>query len=175
MSRKEIPNLTPARSEEVSEIDLAMMERAIELARKVGDTGEVPVAAVLYHGTTIIAEAANAREATHDPTAHAELLAISRAGRALKRWRLIDCSMAVTLEPCPMCAGALVNARLGRLLFGATDPKAGACQTLYRIPEDERLNHRVTVIGRVLDERCAGLLSEFFAMRRKGGGGECGS
>ena len=159
-------NLTPARSDEVSETDVAMMERAVELARKAGELGEVPVAAVIYREDTIVAEASNEREATLDPTAHAELLALSRAGRALGRWRLIDCSMAVTLEPCPMCAGAMVNGRLGRLLYGASDPKAGACGTLFQIPTDMRLNHRVTVIGGVLADRCAALLSEFFANRR---------
>ncbi|UCD76896.1 MAG: nucleoside deaminase [Phycisphaerales bacterium] len=142
------------------------MERAIDLARRAGETGEVPVAAVLYRGEAIVAEAVNARESTADPTAHAELLALSRAGRTLGRWRLIDCSLAVTLEPCPMCAGAMVNGRLGRLLYGASDPKAGACGTLFQIPTDERLNHRVTVIGGVLADRCAALLSDFFAERR---------
>ena len=159
-------NLTPARSAEVDETDLAMMERALKLAREAGEAGEVPVAAVVYRGGTVISEAINARESTTDPTAHAELLALSRAGRSLGRWRLIDCSLAVTLEPCPMCAGAMVNARLGRLLYGASDPKAGACGTLYEIPSDGRLNHRVTVIGGIEADRCAALLSEFFADRR---------
>jgi tRNA(adenine34) deaminase len=159
-------NLTPARSADVDETDLAMMQRAIRLAREAAETGEVPVAAVVYRGETVVSEALNAREATADPTAHAELVALSLAGRRLGRWRLIDCSMAVTLEPCPMCAGAMVNARLGRLLYGASDPKAGACGTLYEIPTDGRLNHRVTVIRGVLADRCASLLSEFFANRR---------
>ncbi|MHC4416363.1 MAG: tRNA adenosine(34) deaminase TadA [Planctomycetota bacterium] len=150
----------------VTSTDLAMMERAIALAAGAAERGEVPVGAVVYKGNRIIAEAANNREASADPAGHAELLALSSAGRALGDWRLNDCGLAVTLEPCPMCAGAMVNARLGRLVYGADDPKAGACRTLYRIPTDERLNHRVTVIGGVLAERCQELLCEFFNERR---------
>jgi tRNA(adenine34) deaminase len=146
--------------------DVAMMQRAIALAAQAAGAGEVPVAAVVYRDERILAEAANNRQATGDPTGHAELVAIREAGRTLGHWRLVGCSMAVTLEPCPMCAGAMVNARLGRLVYGADDPKAGACRTLYRIPTDERLNHRVTVIGGVLADRCATLLQEFFACRR---------
>jgi tRNA(adenine34) deaminase len=146
--------------------DLAMMERAIKLATRAAEAGEVPVAAVLYQDQRILAEAANNRQTTADPTGHAELVALREAGRVLGHWRLVDCSLAVTLEPCPMCAGAMVNARLGRLVYGADDPKAGACRTLYHIPTDERLNHQVSVIGGVLAEPCARLLREFFACRR---------
>jgi tRNA(adenine34) deaminase len=146
--------------------DLAMMTRAIDLAASAGEAGEVPVAAVVYQGQRILAEAANNRQATADPTGHAEIVALREAGQALGHWRLNDCSLAVTLEPCPMCAGAMVNARLGRLVYGADDPKAGACKTLYSIPTDRRLNHQVTVIGGVLDEQCARLLSDFFECRR---------
>ena len=146
--------------------DLAMMTRAIELAAEAAEAGEVPVAAVVYREERILAEAANNRQATADPTGHAELAALREAGRALGHWRLNDCSLAVTLEPCPMCAGAMVNARLGRLVYGADDPKAGACRTLYHIPTDRRLNHQVTVISGVLDEQCARLLSNFFECRR---------
>jgi tRNA(adenine34) deaminase len=152
---------------DVSQTDLAMMERAIELAGKAAAIGEVPVGAVIYRGSKIIAEGYNLRESECDPTGHAELLAISKAGRALGEWRLTDCTLAVTLEPCPMCAGALVNARLGRLIYGATDPKAGACHTLYTIPVDQRLNHRVTMIGGVLAARCQKLLKDFFQQRRQ--------
>jgi len=150
----------------VTAVDLAMMERAILLARQAAAQGEVPVGAVVYRGNQIIAEGFNLRENSRDPVAHAELLAISRAGRALKEWRLTDCSLAVTLEPCPMCAGALVNARLGRVLYGARDPKAGACHSLYRIPTDKRLNHSVETIPDVLGVRCGDLLREFFQKRR---------
>lgn len=151
---------------EVDPLDLRMMERAIELARSAAGAQEVPVGAVVYRGEEIVAEAANNREATGDPTGHAELVALREAGRRLGTWRLDDCSMAVTLEPCPMCAGALVNARLGRLIYGAYDPKAGACCTLFDIPADNRLNHRVEMIGGVEEDRCAELLRSFFRRRR---------
>lgn len=150
----------------VTDIDLKMMRRAIELGELAAASDEVPVGAVIYRGDTIIAEAANNREATGDPVGHAELLAISEAGKKLSEWRLSDCTLAVTLEPCPMCAGALVNARVGRLIYGTTDPKAGACNTLYRIPTDARLNHKVEVIGGVMADECAKLLKDFFKRRR---------
>lgn len=152
---------------DVTAIDLAMMERAIALGEKAAAVDEVPVGAVVYRGSKIIAEGHNLRESSNDPVAHAELLAISRAGRALGEWRLNDCSLAVTLEPCPMCAGALVNARIGRVLYGAADPKAGACHTLYRIPTDRRLNHEVQLIQGVLADRCAQLLKDFFRRKRE--------
>lgn len=151
----------------VDALDLRMMDRAIELARSAANNDEVPVGAVIYRGDEIVAEAANNREATGDPTGHAELVALRIAGERLGTWRLDDCSMAVTLEPCPMCAGALVNARLGRLIYGAFDPKAGACCTLYEIPSDRRLNHRVEMIGGVEEQRCAELLRAFFRRRRE--------
>jgi tRNA(adenine34) deaminase len=151
---------------EATPTDLAMMRRALDLAAAAAEAGEVPVAAVVYQGERVLAEAANNRQATADPTGHAEIAALREAGRTLGHWRLADCSLAVTLEPCPMCAGAIVNARLGRLVYGADDPKAGACRTLYSIPTDRRLNHQVTVIGGVLDDQCARLLSDFFECRR---------
>ncbi len=158
--------LHTGRHEDVTEIDIAMMQRAIELARKAAAIGEVPVGAVVYRGEQILAEAYNLRETSNDPTGHAELLAISLAGKKRAEWRLTDCSLAVTLEPCPMCAGAMVNARLGRLIYGTTDPKAGACHTLYHIPTDSRLNHRVEVISGVMADQCAKLLTDFFQQRR---------
>lgn len=158
---------TQRRSPGVSEIDLRMMERAIRLAARAAEGGEVPVGAVVYRGDEVIAEAVNNRENDRDPLGHAELLAIRAAGRCLDAWRLSECSLAVTLEPCPMCAGAIVNARVGRVLYGATDPKAGACETLYRITGDRRLNHRPEVIGGVYGERCAELLREFFRRLRQ--------
>ncbi|MCP4833781.1 MAG: nucleoside deaminase [Phycisphaera sp.] len=151
---------------EIDPVDLSMMERAIELARSAGGANEVPVGAVIYRGEEILAEAANNRETTGDPTGHAELVALRLAGERLGSWRLEGCSMAVTLEPCPMCAGALVNARLDRLVYGAFDRKAGACCSLFQIPEDRRLNHRVEMIGGVEEERCAELLRAFFRRRR---------
>lgn len=147
--------------------DIEMMEHALELAEAAGRDGEIPVAAVIYDDTRIIATGSNRREHDHDPTAHAEIVALREAGTRTGSWRLDGCSMAVTLEPCPMCAGALVNARLGRVVFGAWDEKAGACETLYMIPEDERLNHTVEVVGGVLEPRCAQLLSSFFETRRE--------
>lgn len=150
----------------ITDVDHRMMQRALVLAADAAAEGEVPVGAVVYRGEEIVAEGWNEREATSDPTAHAELLAMRRAGQALGAWRLNDCSLAVTLEPCPMCAGAMVNARLGRVVYGARDPKAGACDTLYAIPVDARLNHRVTVIGGVQEDACAEILRSFFQARR---------
>lgn len=158
--------LSRKRTPKISEDDRRMIERAIELARRAGEIGEIPVGAVIYRGREVIAEAANNREATADPTGHAEMVALRRAGERLGGWRLEGCSMAVTLEPCPMCAGALVNARLERVVYGAFDPKAGACSSLFRIPGDRRLNHRVDMIGGVEESRCAELLREFFRRRR---------
>ena len=146
--------------------DLRMMERALDLAREAASRGEVPVGAVIYRGPELVAEAANDREASRDPAGHAELVALRRAGQRLGRWRLHDCRMAVTLEPCPMCAGALVNARLSGLIFAAHDPKAGAVGTLYDIPRDARLNHRLPCAGGLLGPEAAGLLREFFRARR---------
>ncbi|MGA1392384.1 MAG: nucleoside deaminase, partial [Phycisphaerales bacterium] len=151
---------------ELDATDLRMMRRALRLAAGAATRGEVPIAAVVWRerdgAIEILAEAANDREASGDPTGHAEIVALRRAGERLGSWRLTGCSMAVTLEPCPMCAGALVNARLDRCVFGASDPKAGACGTLYRIAEDPRLNHRVTVVGGVLAEESVALLRRFF-------------
>lgn len=154
------------------EIDLRMLERALRLARHCARAGEVPVGAVVYRGDSIVAEAANARERDSDPTAHAEVVALRDAGRRAGSWRLDECRMAVTLEPCPMCAGALVNARLGRLVFAAHDPKAGACGSLYEIPIDPRLNHRLPVVGGVLALRAAAQLRGFFRSRRRNAGSE---
>lgn len=155
------------RHPDVTDVDIEMMQRAIKLAKKAATLGEVPVGAIVYKGSKVLAEGYNVRESASDPTGHAELIAISKAGKALGDWRLTDCSLAVTLEPCPMCAGALVNARLGRLIYGAADPKAGACHTLYEIPIDDRLNHRVAMIGGVLANDCRALLRDFFQQRRQ--------
>ena len=143
------------------------MRRSLDEAAVAFEQGEVPVGAVIVHGDSIIGTGYNQRESLQDPTAHAEIVALREAGLRTGSWRLEHCSMAVTLEPCPMCAGALVNARLDRVVFGAWDEKAGACETLYMIPEDERLNHTLEVIGGVLEPRCAQLLSSFFEARRK--------
>ncbi|MDG2094677.1 MAG: tRNA adenosine(34) deaminase TadA [Phycisphaerales bacterium] len=149
-----------------TDTDLAMMERAIELAADAAMQGEVPIAAIIYRGDEVVAEGWNRRETDHDASAHAEIVAIREAGRKLGQWRLNGLSMAVTLEPCPMCAGALVNSRMERLIYGADDQKAGACRTLYEIPEDRRLNHRLDVIGGVMADECVALLRAFFSARR---------
>jgi tRNA(adenine34) deaminase len=159
--------LVNARTPGVTATDVAMMERALMLARRAAEAGEVPVGAVVYRGTEIIAEAANTREFERDPCGHAEMLAIREAARKLGEWRLNDCSLAVTLEPCPMCAGAIVNARVGRVLYGAVDPKAGACESLYRITSDERLNHRPQMYSGLMSEQCAEVLRAFFRKLRQ--------
>ncbi len=160
------PHLHTPDADGCTALDLVMMERALQLAKLAYEQDEVPIGAVVYQGETIIAEGYNTRETSHDPTAHAEIIAIRQAGQILGRWRLHDCSLAVTLEPCAMCAGAMVNARLARLVYGAIDPKAGACESLYEIPTDSRLNHRLQVIKGVHADRCAALLSSFFQKKR---------
>jgi tRNA(adenine34) deaminase len=147
--------------------DVAMMLRAMGLARHAAARGEVPVGAVVYRGRTVVSEQANDREATGDPTGHAELAAMREAGKARGAWRLSDCSLAVTLEPCAMCAGAIVNARIGRVFFGAHDPKAGACGSLWVIPADGRLNHRPPIVAGILARPCGRQLTRFFARRRQ--------
>lgn len=143
-----------------------MLERALRLARRAAIAGEVPVGAVLYRGREILGEAANERETASDPTAHAEVVALRHAGRRTGEWRLIGARMAVSLEPCAMCAGALVNARVDHLVFAAADPKAGACGSLFEIPADGRLNHRLEVCGGPLRRRAAAMLRGFFVSRR---------
>jgi len=128
---------------------------------------EVPVGAVIYHKGQLVAKAHNQRETLNDPTAHAEMIAITQAAEALENWRLDECVMYVTLEPCAMCAGAIVLARLPRLVYGATDPKAGACESLYHIPTDPRLNHRPEVVSGILAEECGALLTDFFREKRQ--------
>lgn len=151
-----------------SPTDEAMMRRALQLARGAADAGEVPVGAVVYDTATgqILAEGANRRETDRDPSAHAEHIAILEACRRTGDWRLNHCSLAVTLEPCPMCAGLIVNARVGRVVYAASDPKAGAVRTLYTLLEDERLNHRCVVIPGVLGPQAGELLSAFFRSLR---------
>ena len=142
------------------------MRQALDQARAAFDKNEVPVGAVVVHDERVIAQAHNQRETLNDPTAHAEMIAITQAAEALGSWRLTDCTLYATLEPCPMCAGAIVQARLPTVLFGATDPKGGGCQSLYAITNDERLNHRSIVIGGVLQDECSTILSEFFQKQR---------
>src|SRR5438552_3399429 len=136
------------------------MRLALSLARQAYDEGEVPVGAVVVHQERVVAAAYNQREALRDPTAHAEMVAVTQAAEALGSWRLLDCTLYVTLEPCPMCAGAIVQARRPTVIYGTADPKAGACHTLYQITADSRLNHQATVIGGVLAEECRAILQE---------------
>jgi tRNA(adenine34) deaminase len=146
------------------------MEMALEEAETAAAEDEVPVGAVIVSFERgVLARAHNQRERLVDPTAHAEMIAITQAAQALRSWRLEGCALYVTLEPCPMCAGAIVQARLPLVVYGCTDPKAGACDTLYHIPTDARLNHRAKVVGDVLGERCANVLSRFFAEKRRQG------
>lgn len=133
------------------------------------EIGEVPIGCVIVHEPTgrIIGEGFNRRETDCDPTAHAEIVAMRQAGQTLGYWRLVDCTLYVTLEPCPMCAGAMVNARVNRVVYGCADPKAGAVDTLFQICNDPRLNHRLEVVSGLLTDECASLLRDFFQMRRK--------
>lgn len=149
--------------------DVAMMVRALGLARAAAAAGEVPVGAVVYETVSgrVLGEGANRRETDRDPLGHAELIAIRAAAQALGDWRLAACTLVATLEPCGMCAGAIVNARLGRLVFGAADPKAGCCGSLMRLTEDARLNHRVVPVSGVMAEESAGLLRAFFGRLRE--------
>lgn len=148
--------------------DTRFMELALEQAHAAITVGETPIGAVLVHENKALAAAHNRREIDTDPTAHAEMLVLRAAAHALGRWRLSGCTLYVTLEPCAMCAGALVLARIDRLVYGASDPKAGAVESLYRLVDDARLNHRVQVTGGVLAEPCGTILSEFFRAKRSG-------
>jgi len=148
------------------DLDEAFMRVALTEAIDAWEAGEVPVGAVVVHDGRVIGRGHNLRETLKDPTAHAEMIALTAAASAMESWRLEDCTMYVTLEPCPMCAGALVNARVGRLVYGATDPKGGACGSLYNVVQDSRLNHRMAVLAGVLEADCGDLLRSFFLERR---------
>ncbi len=148
------------------------MTMALEEARTAFAEHEVPVGAVIVSlEQGVIGRAHNQREALQDPTAHAEMIAITQAAQALRSWRLEQCILYVTLEPCAMCAGAVVLAQLPMLVYGAVNAKAGACETFYRIPNDPRLNHRAQIVSGVLAEPCAAILTEFFAAKRQAGKG----
>ena len=146
--------------------DAELMQEALALALAAAALGEVPVGAVVVHAGVVVGRGMNLREMDNDPLAHAEMLALREASRTLGRWRLSGCTLVVTLEPCFMCAGAIVNARVDRLVYGAVDPKAGAVTSLAAVCTDVRLNHRVDVTGRVEDAACAQALKSFFAERR---------
>ncbi len=142
------------------------MMAALQEAQAAANEDEVPVGAVVAHEGRIIGRAHNQRERLADPTAHAEMIALTQAASYIGNWRLHGCTMYVTLEPCTMCAGALVLSRIDRLVYGPADPKAGACQSLYRILDDERLNHRIEVISGFMEEPCRLVLQEYFATKR---------
>ena len=149
----------------------AYMNIALTLARKAAAWGEVPVGALVVHRPTpteayIISKAFNLREHTQDPSAHAEILALRQASEVLGQWRLINCDLYVTLEPCLMCAGAVVNARISRVIYGCDDYKAGACHSLYQILSDHRLNHRAEIIKHIQKKPCQHVLQTFFQARR---------
>lgn len=146
--------------------DERFLEAALAEAHAAQDDGEVPIGAVVVLRGRIIGRGRNRVEATQDPTAHAEIIAIGAASQTLKSWRLDEAVLYVTLEPCHMCAGAIVLARLARLVYGARDPKAGACGSLAMVPQDLRLNHRVEVVPGVLADECGALLASFFRKRR---------
>ena len=145
------------------------MRAALQQAELALSENEVPVGAVIVRNERIIAAAHNQREQLRDPTAHAEMIAITQAAEAVGGWRLLECTLYVTLEPCPMCAGAILQARIPSLVYGAADPKAGAVSSLFRLLGDARLNHRTEVVPSVLDEDCGRILSEFFSQRRRAG------
>jgi tRNA(adenine34) deaminase len=142
------------------------MNMALKQAEAAASADEVPIGAVIVLDERVLATARNEREQLRDPTAHAEMIAITQAAAALGNWRLEGCTLYVTLEPCPMCAGAIVQARIPRVVYGAIDPKAGAVRSLYRLLEDPRLNHRCEVVEGVLADRCGWVLSEFFQRKR---------
>ncbi|NJR64640.1 MAG: nucleoside deaminase [Leptolyngbyaceae cyanobacterium CRU_2_3] len=144
------------------------MSRAIALAQQAGAAGEVPVGAVVVSQTDgLLAEATNRRQRDHDPTAHAEIWHSDAAGRASQNWHLEQCTLYVTLEPCPMCSGAIVHSRLGLLVYGADDPKTGSIRTVLNVPDSAASNHRLTVLGGVLEATCRQQLQDWFAQRRQ--------
>ncbi len=148
-------------------IDEHFMQLALGEATAAREADEVPVGAVIVQDNRVIAAAHNQREQLHDPTAHAEMIAITQAAGALKSWRLDRCTLYVTLEPCPMCAGAIIQARLPRVVFGAADPKAGAVMSLFQLLDDPRLNHRANVTGGILSQSCGEIISRFFQQKRQ--------
>lgn len=143
------------------------MRLALREAEKALAENEVPVGAIVVLGGHVIAAAHNQREQLHDPTAHAEMIAITQAANSLDDWRLEECTLYVTLEPCIMCSGAILQARVPRIVYGATDPKAGAVQSLFSLLSDNRLNHRCEVIGGILAQPCGEILTNFFQAQRR--------
>ncbi len=147
--------------------DLAFMQRALKQAEKAAFQQEVPIGAIAVQNGKIIARAHNLRESRQDPLGHAEIYLVSKVSKKLQSWRLNSVTVYVTLEPCLMCMGALLQARIGRLVYGCKDPKAGACGSLYDLSQDQRLNHRIEVESGILEKECAEILSKFFKNLRK--------
>lgn len=143
-------------------LDRSFMREALKAARLAQDLGEVPVGAVIEYKGQIIGEGYNLRETSQDPTTHAEMVAIRQAAAHLGSWRLLDCTIFVTLEPCVMCMGAIILARIPRLVFGCRDPRVGAAGSIYNLSDDDRFNHRVTTVEGILGDECSSLLSQFF-------------
>ncbi|RMF38036.1 MAG: tRNA adenosine(34) deaminase TadA [Planctomycetota bacterium] len=152
-----------------TDADVQFMKQALGLAVRAMEEDEVPVGALIVRGQKIVGMGWNQREALRDPTAHAEMVAITQAAASLSSWRLEGCTLYVTLEPCPMCAGAILQSRIPRVVYGAADPKAGAVDSLYRLLDDPRLNHRCTVTAGVMAQDCGALLSHFFKSKRAEG------
>lgn len=150
----------------MSSHDDAFMREALLLARRAWDAGEVPVGAVVVKGGVIIGRGYNQPITSNDPTTHAEIVAIRDAAQHLKNYRLVDCELYVTLEPCAMCVGAMLHARLKRVVFGTSDPKTGVCGSVINLPAEEKLNHHATFEGGVLSEECGAMLKAFFKSRR---------
>lgn len=161
-------NRSPVIGTEVAD-DHAAMLLALDLATRAGQLGEIPVGAIVVRNGEVIAARHNERETTQDPTAHAEVLALRDAAKVLGQWRLNDCSLVVTLEPCIMCAGALMNARIGKLVYGAADLKGGATASMYNVCADPRLNHEPVVVHGVCEREAGSLLQVFFSQRRTSG------
>jgi tRNA(adenine34) deaminase len=160
------PIMTTVDPVEQAEIDARYMSRALELARMAEAAGEVPVGAVIVKDGAIVAEGWNRPISTHDPTAHAEVIAMRAAAQSIQNYRLLDTTLYVTLEPCAMCASAMVHARVKRLVYAATDPRAGASGSIFNITQNSALNHRLDVQAGVMAEECAAALRTFFAARR---------
>ena len=147
--------------------DLTFMQMALEAAAKAPAVGEIPIAAVIVQAGRVLAQTHNYRELWQDPTAHAEIIAIRTAATALGTWRLTDTTLYVTVEPCSMCIGAIILARVSRVVFGAWDPKAGACGSLFDLPSEPKLNHRVAVTGGILEQESQALIQKFFKNLRE--------
>jgi tRNA(adenine34) deaminase len=147
--------------------DIEYMQLALELAQQAAEAGEVPVGAIIVKNDTIIGRGTNAPISTNDPTAHAEIRAMRDAAQHLDNYRLVDCTLYVTLEPCAMCTGAIQHARIAKLVYGASDPKTGACGSVVNLMAEPKLNHHTEITGGVLAQECGAILSQFFSARRK--------